>query len=151
MSLRIQTLIVAALVAIVFSAGWMVNGWRIGKEMTQLELSIKQERSDSDQRAYAIGQAINTNYQGALNDAIKKQVILANSAAAATRNVGRLREKLDQTELRIQTASERAIREYATTANKLLGVCSQRYAALASRADGHALDARVCRAAWPVN
>ena len=48
------------------------------------------------------------------------------------------------------TVNAAAVRDYAANANELLGQCSQRYTALAAKAVGHALDARVCRAAWPV-
>lgn len=148
---RTQALICVALLASVFGAGWHVNGWRLGQDMAQIQLAHRQELAARDMGAFLAAQAIDTNYQGVQNAAIEEQTRLAGAAAVATRNAGRLREQLETADVRIATASAAAVRDYAATANELFGQCSQRYTELAARADGHALDARVCRAAWPVN
>ena len=142
-------LVVAAALSI-FGAGWLANGWRLGQDIAQINLAYTQELAERDTGTFLIAQAINTNYLGALNDAIQEQTRLAGAAAVATRNAGRLREQLQQANDRIATASAAAVSEYAATASELLGQCSQRYTELAAKADGHALDARVCRAAWPM-
>ncbi len=146
-----QTIAAAVGAALIFSAGWAVNGWRLGQDIAQIQLAHTQELAARDAGTFAVAQAIDTNYQGALNASIQEQARLAGAAAVATRNAGRLREQLSEADKRIATASAAAVRDYAATANKLLRQCSDRYAELAARADGHALDARVCRAAWPVN
>ncbi|WP_287918716.1 hypothetical protein [Comamonas sp.] len=148
---RTKALILLALFALVFSAGWAANGWRLGQDIAQIQLTHTQELAARDAGTFAVAQAIDTNYQGALNASIQEQARLAGAAAVATRNVGRLREQLSEADRRIATASAAAVRDYAATANQLLGQCSQRYTELAAKADGHALDARVCRAAWPVS
>lgn len=137
--------------ALVFGAGWAANGWRLDQDLAELKASHTQELAARDQAAFLVGQTINTNYQEALNDAIQEQTRLAGAAAVAQRNAGRLRDQLREADVRIATASTTAVRDYAATANQLLGQCSQRYTELAAKADGHALDARACRAAWPVN
>lgn len=147
---RTKALIALALVAIVFWAGWAANGWRLGQDIAQIQLAHTQELAARDAGTFAVAQAIDTNYQGALNASIQEKARLAGAAAVATRNAGRLRGQLSEADKRIATASAAAVREYAATANKLLGHCSQRYTELAAKADGHALDARVCRAAWPM-
>ena len=146
-----QTIAAAVGAALIFGAGWAANGWRLGQDIAQINLSHTQELAARDAGTFAVAQAIDTNYQGALNASIQEQARLAGAAAVATRNVGRLREQLQQADVRIATASAAAVRDYAATANQLLGQCSQRYAELAARADGHALDARTCRGAWPVS
>ena len=133
------------------AGGWTANGWRLGQDIAQIQLTHTQELAARDAGTFAVAQAIDTNYQGALNASIQEQARLAGAAAVATRNAGRLRDQLGEADKRIATASAAAVREYAATANKLLGQCSDRYTELAARADGHALGARVCRAAWPVN
>lgn len=145
-----QTIAAAVGAALIFGAGWAVNGWRLGQDIAQTKLAHTQELAARDAGTFAVAQAIDTNYQGTLNASIQEQARLAGAAAVATRNAGRLRDQLAQADQRIATASAAAVREYAATANKLLGQCSDRYTELAARADGHALDARVCRAAWPV-
>jgi len=146
-----KALVMLALVAIVFYSGWSANGWRLGEDIAQIQLAHTQELADRDAGTFLVAQAINTNYIGALNDATQEQTRLAGAAAVATRNAGRLRGQLKEANDRIATASAAAVSEYAATANELLGQCSQRYTELAAKADGHALDARACRAAWPLN
>ncbi len=147
---RSKTLIAFALVAMVFWAGWAANGSRLGQDIAQIKLTHTQELAARDAGTFLVAQAINTNYQGALNDATQEQTRLAGAAVAATRNAGRLRGQLKEANDRIATASAAAVRDYAATANQLLGQCSQRYTELAAKADGHALDARTCWAAWPM-
>lgn len=147
---RAKALMAVALLGAAFVAGWMVNGWRLGHELALMKVAHTLELGARDQAAFLVGQTINTNYQEALNDAIQEQTRLADTAAVAQRNASRLRDQLSEANVRIATASIAAVREYAATANQLLGQCSQRYTELAAKADGHALDARVCRAAWPV-
>ena len=149
--MKTQAIAAAVGAAFIFSAGWAANGWRLGQDIAQTKLAHTQELAARDAGAFAVAQAITTNYQGALNEAIQEQTRLAGAAAVATRNAGRLRDQLSEADKRIATASAAAVRDYAATANKLLRQCSDRYAELAARADGHALDARICRAAWPVN
>lgn len=146
-----RALVAAVGAALVFGAGWLVNGWRLGQELAEQKASHTQELAARDQAAFLVGQTINSNYQEALNDAIQEQTRLAGAAAVAQRNAGRLRDQLREADVRIATASAAAVRDYAATANQLLGQCGQRYTELAAKADGHALDARACRAAWPVN
>lgn len=149
--MKAKTYLMAAVALTIFGAGWLANGWRLGQDIAQIKLAHTQELAARDAGTFAVAQAIDTNYQGALNASIQEQARLAGAAAVATRNAGRLREQLSEADRRIATASAAAVREYAATANQLLGQCSQRYTELAARADGHALDARVCRAAWPGN
>ena len=149
--MKTQTIAAAVGAALIFGAGWAANGWRLGQDIAQIQLAHTQELAARDTATFAVAQAIDTNYQGALNASIQEQARLAGAAAVATRNAGRLREQLSEADRRIATASAAAVRDYATTANKLLGQCSQRYTEVAAKPDGHALDARVCRAAWPVN
>ena len=135
---------------------WVFQDARMAAAVAEVELQasdyrlqVTEEKRASDRRTYQTAQAIHLTYQEALNDSLKEHARLA-GAAAAQRNAGRLRDQLRDADVRIATASTAAVRDYAATANQLLGQCSQRYTELAAKADGHALDARACRAAWPV-
>ncbi len=149
--MKTQAIAAAVGAAFIFGAGWAANGWRLGQDIAQIKLAHTQELAARDLGTFAVAQAITTNYQGALNASIQEQTRLAGAAAVAQRNAGRLREQLSEADKRIATASAAAVRNYATTANQLLEQCSNRYTELAAKADGHALDAIACRAAWPVN
>ena len=122
--MKVQTIAAAVGAALIFGAGWAVNGWRLGQDIAQIQLVHTQELAARDAGAFAVAQAIDTNYQGALNASIQEQARLAGAAAVATRNAGRLREQLSEADKRIATASTAAVREYAATANQLLGQSS---------------------------
>ena len=136
---------------------WFFQAARLGADLADERLQsseyrnqITAERAASNARVAKASRDVAANYQGALNDAIKKQATLQAAADRARRERDSLQHKLSDAEQRIADAPAAAVREYAATANKLLGQCSERYAELAIRADGHATDAATCRTAWPV-
>lgn len=136
---------------------WSFQAARLGAELADERLQastyreqVTAERSAANARVAQVGQLIAGTYQGALNDAIKKQATLQAAADRARRERDGLRQQLSDAEQRLADASPAALIEYASTLNRVFGQCSQRYAELAIRADGHAADAATCRAAWPV-
>ena len=136
---------------------WFFQAARLGADLaderlqgSQYREQITAERAAANARVAKVSRDIAADYQGALNDALKKQATLQAAADRARRERDGLRKQLSDAEQRIADAPAAAVREYAATANKLLGQCSERYAELAIRADGHAADAATCRAAWPV-
>ena len=155
MSTRAITHLVAALAA---GAGvWFFQAARLGVELADEQLQASQyreqvtsERAAANARVAKVGQLIAGTYQGALNDAIKKQVSLQAAADRARNERDGLRKQRSDAEQRLADASPGALIEYARTTNELFEQCSQRYTELAIRADGHAADAATCRAAWPV-
>ena len=136
---------------------WAFQAARLGAELADERLQASQyreqiadERAAAGRRVLAVERTVNDKYQGALNDAIKKQAASQAAADRARRERDGMQHKLSDAEQRLADASPAALIEYASTANKLLGQCSERYTELAVRADGHAADAATCRAAWPV-
>lgn len=155
MSLSTITHAAAAILAGLLA--WCFQEARLGAELaeerllaSEYQLQVAQERAAANARVAAVGQQIAGVYQGALNDALKKQTAMQAAADRAGRERDSLRKQLSDAEQRLTDAPAAAVREYAATANKLLGQCSERYTSLAARADGHAADAATCRAAWPV-
>ena len=155
MSIRAVTHLAAA-----FAAGtgiWFFQAARLGADLaderqqaSQYREQIADERTAAARRVLAVERTVNDKYQGALNDAVKKQASMQAAADRARRERDGMRQQLSDAEQRLADASPAALIEYASTANKLLGQCSERYTELAVRADGHAADAATCRAAWPV-
>lgn len=111
---------------------------------------ITAERTAANARVAKVSADMAANYQGALNDAIQKQATLQDAADRTRRERDSLRKQLSDAEQQLADASPAALIEYARSLNNVFGQCSQRYAELAIRADGHATDAATCRAAWPV-
>ena len=155
MSTRAITHLAAALIA---GAGvWYFQAARLGADLADERLQASQyreqiadERTAAARRVLAVERKVNDKYQGALNDAIKKQAAMQAAADRARRERDGLRKQLSDAEQRLADASPAALIEYARTLGKVFGQCSQRYTELAIRADGHAADAATCRAAWPV-
>lgn len=143
--------------AVAAALAWQFQGARMDAELAEarLETTTQQLATSTAQRAAdarvrQAEQAMNTNYQEALNAAIKKQNHLQADAASAGRERDSLRKQLSAAEQRLAEASPSALIEYSNTLNQLLGQCSERYTELAQQADGHSVDAETCRAAWPV-
>lgn len=155
MSLSTITHAAAAILAGLLA--WCFQEARLGAELaderlqtSEYRLQVTQERAAANARVAAVGQQIAGVYQGALNDALKKQNALQAAAARAGRERDSLRVQLSDAEQRLADAPAAAVIEYARSLNRVFGQCSQRYTELAARADGHAADAATCRAAWPV-
>lgn len=136
---------------------WSFQAARLGAELADERLQASQyreqiadERTAAGRRVLAVERTVNATYQGALNDAIQKQVGLQAAADRTRRERDGLRKQLSEAEQRLADASPAALIEYARSLGKVFGQCSQRYTELAIRADGHAADAATCRAAWPV-
>lgn len=136
---------------------WFFQSARLGADLADERLQASQyreqvtaERAVANARVAKVGELIAGTYQGALNDAIQKQATLQAAADRARRERDGLRQQLSDAEQRLADASPAALIEYARSLNHVFGQCSQRYAELAIRADGHAADAATCRAAWPV-
>lgn len=87
------------------------------------------------------------------DDAIQesKQAAEANraAAAAAKRTADGMRKQLDKVPSLIATATESALREYATTSSELLGSCTAEYQRMAATAQRHATDVLLLLNAWP--
>ena len=155
MSTRAITHLAAALIA---GAGvWYFQAARLGADLADERLQASQyreqiadERTAAARRVLAVERKVNDKYQGALNDAIKKQAAMQAAADRARSERDGLRKQLSDAEQRFADASPTACIEYASTLSRVFGQCSQRYTELAIRADGHAADAATCRAAWPV-
>ena len=146
--------VVAALAGLLV---WQFQAARLGAELADERLQastyreqVTTERAAANARVAQAGQQVATAYQGALNDAISKQSTLQAAATRTRTERDSLREQLSDAQQRLATASTTALVEYARSLNTVFGQCSQRYAELAIRADGHATDAATCRAAWPV-
>ena len=137
---------------------WFFQAARLGADLADERLQastyreqITTERAAANARVAQVSADLANKYQGALNDAIKKQATLQAAADRSRRERDSLRQQLSDAEQRLADASPAALIEYARSLNHVFGQCSQRYAELAIRADGHAADAATCRAAWPVN
>lgn len=144
------TLISAAVsLAIGFAGGWTANGWRLGAEIAQIK------ESQSVAVAQGVKETLNTytKYIQRKDDAVKnaeKRAALAAADSAAVRaESDGLRSQLSDATARIATATDTALREYATTVNAVFEASAERYTDMAGKAQGHATDVQTLIEAWP--
>ena len=144
------TLIVAVVSAGVAGvAGWTANGWRLNAKIDGMvaEHSLALAKANSD--ALAKYEAMERKKQNAIDQANK--IAQANAAAATALGLerDRLREQLSANTYGLSTASVASIRNYSATLSFVLGECAAELESMAKTADGHALDSRTLREAWP--
>lgn len=150
-------------VALFFAYGELHKAQReADKAQTALAKEQRDRKADQVAVAEAYGKAleelrtkqaaINTTYQGALNDARARETSARNDAAAARSESDGLREQTLYAARRLADVSTpaSAVIEYATTVNELFDNCQRDYQELAGKADGHAADVRAITGAWPV-
>ena len=144
------TLIVAAVSAGVAGiAGWTANGWRLNAKIDNLVASHSIALAKSSQDALAKYQAMERTKQNAIDQANKTAQANAAAAASARLERDRLREQIAAASASLPTATVASTRLYAATLSTVLGECTERLEAVAKDADGHALDSRTLRDAWP--
>ena len=145
----IYTRLAAAVIAAL--AAWFFQDNRYTAELAELRLEHANAVIKATSTLRAEQHAITTKYQGALNAATERETISRRHLDAAARESDGLREQLSGTARRIAAAPPAAVAEYATTVSGLFADCSRSYQELAGKADGHSLDVRTLREAWPVN
>lgn len=146
---QVVLLVSIALVAIIFLAGWVVNGWRLGEQIA----ALKQSHAEQNTRHSAATLHRYTEMERQKDEAIQvhAQLAIQNKLAAdaAKRTVDGLRGDFARVPGRIATASREAVNEYAATVSEVLGACTAEYQYMAEQADGHAADVRLMQDAWP--
>ena len=147
---RGKTIVATLALAGAFAAGWTAQGWRADAALSLLEQQHAQMQAAEQANALADYQRMEKTKNEAIKAAEQRAAQNRADADRAAAAVDGMRNQLASVPARIAAATRSAVDEYAATAGELLGQCSQRYTELAAKADGHALDARVCRAAWPV-
>jgi hypothetical protein len=86
--------------------------------------------------------------QEALDEANRIAQRNATAAASARADAQRLRDQVATSD-RVSTATVASLRNYTTTLGIVFGECVSEVEGLAKAADGHALDSRTLRGAWP--
>lgn len=81
--------------------------------------------------------------------ATKKEAVLRSDGVAVAAELGRLRNTVSATGLRLPTQSASACVVAASTGNELLAECAAALTELAEKADRHANDAVMLLEAWP--
>ena len=144
-----MTYITAAIAVAAFVGGFAVQGWRMDAKIAEIETT----------NAAAVVAATvqvaeeSKRLQGQKDDALKvaQQQIRKNALAtdAARIELHRVRVEANRATTAIVTATCPAVRDYATTSTSVFGECTVALEEMARLADGHAVDAKALRDAWP--
>lgn len=136
---------------------WYVLDSRHSAEILRLQLDQQAERTKN---AQAYGKALEIVHQDTLrmqkekDDAIARATQRAQTnavaAAAATAELGRVRNDLSEAKRRLAAAPLEALREYADTVSDLYGECEAELTETARAATGHASDVVFLSESWPV-
>ena len=141
--------ITAAVAIAAFVGGFAIQGWRMDSKLAEMEAT----------NAAAVVAATvqvaeeSKRLQGQKDDALKaaQQQIRKNALAtdAARIELHRVRVEANRATAAIATATCPAVRDYATTSTSVFGECTVALEEMARLADGHAVDAKALRDAWP--
>jgi len=141
--------IVGGVAITAFSAGFMVNGWRLNAEIE----SINAAHASAVAKANADVMDQTVKLQGKKDAALKQaqQAASVNAAAAdrARSELEWVRDYNSRTANEIAGATCTAVRDHATAAAAVFSECSAAFADMARKADGHALDAKTLIQSWP--
>ena len=136
--------------AMAATAAWHIQAWRYDAQIAGLKTAHAQAATLASEEAARNFRAITTKYEGALNDARKREADLRRNVAAARTESDGLRDAIYAFRAKLPNASAATVAVAADTAAELLGACVNEYQDVAAAADGHAADARTLVEAWPV-
>ena len=136
----------AALIAGI--AGWTANGWRLNAQIDRMVADHATQLAKANADALARYAAMEKQKQEAVNEANRIAQRNARAAASARADAQRLRNQIATADS-VSTATVTSLRNYTTTLGVVFGECIGEVEGLAKAADGHALDSRTLRQAWP--
>ena len=133
-----------------FIAGAGVTSLYYKSQFAEHEAAIYAEATQAANKKLETLSTWNNNMKEALEDANTKLAETSRAHAAATAELGRLRDATQKLRAALAGYSRATVNNYAATAGELLTECSSRYSELAAKADGHAADVSMLLKAWPV-
>ena len=136
--------------AVAAASTWHVQAWRYDAQIAGIKTAHAQAATLASEEAARNFRAITTQYEGALNDARKREADLRRNVAAARTESDGLRDAIYAFRAKLPNASAATVAVAADTAAELLGACAAEYQDVAAAADRHAADARTLVEAWPV-
>ena len=145
---HLKTIVTVAVIAAVFVAGWTTNGWRLNAQIDRMVTEHATQLAKANADALARYAAMEKKKQEALDEANRIAQRNATAAASARADAQRLRDQVATSD-RVSTATVASLRNYTTTLGIVFGECVSEVEGLAKAADGHALDSRTLRGAWP--
>ena len=132
-----------------FGAGWQVQAWRYGGQISDLKREHAQAVASSAKSALKLTEHYRENADAAVKKAEARAAQNKRAADALRGELDWLRGDLANVPDRIRSATREAVDQYATAATVVFGECAARYSELAISATGHASDVQTLMDAWP--
>ena len=160
---QLKALAVGLLLVAAFGAGWAVKGWKADAALAKHQL----EQRNADLQAAGKALQDMAGFQKGFNDALSNFQQTQRANADDQADLGKLLLDLRGTTAgvrsdfaklpdRIASAAQPALAEYASTCTAVFEAMAaggqrlaERGADIATKADGHAADARLITEAWP--
>ena len=136
---------------VAFLSGFTIQGWRMDAIIADMKTA------NTAALTIATSQSLEeaARLQGKKDDALKfaQEQVRKNALAAdaARIELHRVRVEADRAAAAIPTATCISVRNYAATATSVFGECTVALENMARKADGHAIDSKALRDAWPDN
>lgn len=156
--MNLYAYLVAMLIGIGIGGGtaWKVQGNRYEHVISGMVVDAAKKEADAkdalvkaSETARLAEQALSTKYQGALDEAAKREIALRNSLVASRSAERGLRDTIARTRADLPGYTQPAAVAVAATAADLLGICSAELVRVAEAADRGYSEALTLRAAWP--
>ena len=139
-----------AVAAVAFVCGLYLQGLRMDAKISSIEALHANALTVATQKAADDSNELQRKKDEALKQA---QGIAAKNAAAANAANSQLewvRDYNSRNSAAIPESTCSSVRNYAATATAVFGECSAALTDMARKAEGHALDSRTLREAWPI-
>ena len=149
MVLYIKTAIVASIFMIGAASGYIAQAWRYDAQIAGVQAQHATALASANQKALDDTIKMQRTKDDAIKAAEQRAKTQAANAANARADADGLRAQLDGVPARLASATDGAVREYASAASVVFARCVGAYQELAGVADGHAADVRLMREAWP--
>ena len=135
--------------ALAAASTWHVQAWRYDAQIAGIKTAHAQAATLASEEAARNSRAITTQYEGALNDARKREADLRRNVAAARTESDGLRDAIYAFRAKLPNATATTVAVAADTAAELLGTCADEYRSVAEAADRIASDRQTLIDAWP--
>ncbi len=126
-----------------------VQAWRYDAQIADTASQHATALASANQKALDDTIKMQRTKDDAIKAAEQRAKTQAAAAANARADADRLRAQLDGVPARLASATDGAVREYASAASVVFARCVGAYQELAGVADGHAADVRLMQEAWP--
>jgi len=141
--------IAAVMLAAAFASGFAVQGWRKDAQIAEMEAANSAAVAAATAQAMEQTTEMQRKKDDALRLAAKRAQENASAAAAARAERDGLRNQINAATSVLPTATCSSARDYAATATAVFEQCAAALEELATKADGHATDARTLTNSWP--